>query len=375
MAGKKAKIAVIGCGRIALEGYLPYLAQNRDAEIVAAVDINEEKRNKAAGHYKIPATFESAVEMFDAEAPDAVVICAPSWVHRELVLLAAQRGAHILCDKPMAPTVAQCREMISACEKAGVILQIGMAKRFDAGIAKAKKVILSGKLGTVSQISAYSMNPPALRDSFLMNIVKKWMETMGQSFDEKAGWWRYNDPRSGGGQLLEMGTHMLDLVMYWAGEKASDFSGFINKKRKDMVHEDQGTLLVKFPSGIVATVEINMNVTADNLFGEKARIYGDKGSLAVNHFHGMWYGVPFFEYMPTRLTFYGSISPFLGFGIPMRVQTGKNVYMHKLQMDCFIDRALGREKDYFGFGPDIAASGEDGMEVIKIIEKAYESEK
>lgn len=375
MAGKKAKIAVIGCGRIAMEGHLPFLSQNRDADIVAAVDISEEKRLRAAELFKIPNTYESAIEMFAAEAPDAVLICAPSWVRRDLVALAAERGAHVLCEKPMAPTVEQCREMIDACHKAGVILQIGMVKRFDAGIAKAKKVILSGKLGTVSQISAFSMNPPVVMDSFLMNIVKKWMETIGRSFDEKTGWWRYNDPRSGGGQLLEMGTHMLDMVMYWTGEKPSDFSGFINKKRKDMAREDQGTLLVKFPSGVVATVEVNMSVTADNLFGEKARIYGDKGSLAVNHFHGMWYGVPFFEYLPTRLTYYGSISPFIGFGVPMRVQSGKKVYMHKLQMDYFIDRVRGRETDYFGFGPDFAASGEDGMEVIRVIEKAYQSEK
>lgn len=374
MGDRKLKMAVIGCGRIALEGHLPYMKRHRDVEVVAAVDVVEAGRNKAAKEFDIPATYDNPVEMFDRESPDAVVICTPSWAHCDLTVMAAERGAHVLCEKPMAATTAECRRMIDACESAGVFLQIGMVKRFDAGIAKAKKMAISGKLGNVSQIAAYSMNPPVMMDSPFMSVAREWMKVLGQDFDAKTGWWRYSDPRAGGGHMLEMGTHMMDMVLYWTGEIPSDYSGFINKKRSDMIHEDQGTLLLKFPSGVVATVEVNMSVTADNFLGEKARIYGDKGSLSVNHFHGMWFGIPFFEYIPTRLVHYGAVSPYLGIGLPLRVKTGKAVYMHKLQTDYFVDRSLGRDTDYFGFGPDIAATGCDGLAVIQAIEKAYESE-
>jgi len=371
---EKVNLAVIGCGRIAGEGHLPYYAARRDVRLAAAVDVNEDNLRRTCRRFGIKSSYDSPGAMFSAVKPDAALICTPSWAHRELVLMAAGSGAHVFCEKPMAPTAAECRDMIEACARAGVLLQLGMVKRFDAGVVKARKMILRGRLGEVSQIYASCLNPPARMDTPLMKTAEKWLDALGVDFEQKTGFWRYTDPRAGGGQLLELGTHMADLAIFWAGERPAAYAGFVNRKRPDMAFEDQGTMLLKFPSGAIATVELNMSVTLDNLFGEKARLFGDRATLDVNHFNAMWYGVPLYEYIPTRLTYFGRLSPLTGAGLPVPVPVGKKIYMHKLQADYFIDSIKGEDTDYFGLGPDFAATGEDGLAVLEAIEAAYRSE-
>lgn len=371
MSGKKLKIGIIGCGRIAREGHLPYLMKHPNVDLCGAVDVSGEHCESVCEKFGIGESFVVAEEMLDRTRPDGIFICTPNWAHRELTLAAAARGVHVFCEKPMAVNATEALEMVEACEKAGVFLQIGMVKRFDAGIAKAKRMVAAGQLGEVSQIYTHALNPPARLDTPVMELFEKWGKAVGYDLNEKMGLWRVRDERTGGGHLLEMGTHMLDLAIYFAGEEPAEWSGYINKKRPDMVWEDQGTLLVKYPSGKISTTEVNMSVTSDNLIGENGRIFGDKATLEFSHLHGMWFGIPFYEYIPTRLTLFGRFSPFLGIGLPLPVNIGKRHYMHKLQVDYFVDRILGKDTDYFGFGNEIAATGRDGLAVMRVIDKAY----
>ncbi|MFA6450499.1 MAG: Gfo/Idh/MocA family oxidoreductase [bacterium] len=372
MAKRKARIGIIGCGRIAREGHLPYLKENPDVELVAAMDINDTFRDKICDSFGIAEGCRTPEELFDRGRLDGVLICTPNWVHKDLTLMAAERGAHVFCEKPMAVSVAECEEMVAACEKAGVFLMMGMAKRFDAGIAKAKTIIQSGGLGAVSQITTSCLNPPPPRlDSALFQNAKKWASAIGIDIEQQMGLWRLTDPRTGGGQMLEMGTHLLDIMFFLAGEKPADSSGFIKKNRPDMQWEDQGSLLIKFPSGMIASAEMNMSATADNIIGEKGRIYGDKASLSFNLINGMWFGLPFYHYIPTLLFRYGALSPLTGIATPVPVPANRKIYMYKRQMDYFADKILGRDTDYFGFGPDFAAFGGDGLAAMRVIEKAY----
>jgi len=370
---RKVRIGIIGCGRIAMQGHLPHLKSHPDAELVSATDTDRHNCEKACSAFGIKIRCESVEQLLDDTKPDGIFICTPNWAHREITTAAAQRGIHVFCEKPMATNAAEAREMVDACSSAGVVLQIGMVKRFDAGIVKGKQLVWKGRLGKVSQIHTSALNPPARLDSPSMDFIRKAGRVFGIDVEKKLGLWRMTEKRTGGGQLLEMGTHMLDLALYFAGEKPASWSGFSNKKRDDMVWEDQGTMIVKFPSGTISTTEINMSVTSDNLIGENGRIYGDAASLEFKHIHGMWFGLPFYEYIPTRLTLYGKASPYSGIGLPVSVPVGRKRYMHKLQVDYFIDKILGRDTDYFGFGPDFAADGEDGLSVMRIIESAYGS--
>jgi predicted dehydrogenase len=372
MSKQKARIGIIGCGRIAREGHLPYLKENPGVELVAAMDVSDTCRGQICKSFGISGEFSDAEELLDRGGLDGVLICTPNWVHKDLTLMAAGRGVHVFCEKPMAVTAAECEEMVAACERAGVILMMGMAKRFDAGIAKAKTIMQSGGLGTVTQITTSCLNPPPPRlDSALFQNVKKWASALGVDIEQRMGLWRMTDPRTGGGQMLEMGTHLLDIIFFLTGEEPSGWSGFINKNRTDMIWEDQGTLLVKFPSGLIASAEMNMSVTADNIIGENGRVYGDKASLAFKHINGMWFGLPFYHYIPTLLFRYGALSAITRTAVPVHVPAGKKIYMYKRQMDYFVDKILGHDTDYFGFGPDFAADGRDGLNAVRVIEAAY----
>lgn len=373
--GKKAKIGIIGCGRIARQGHLPYLKENPNAEVVAIMDVNADCRAKTRKQFDIPSEYGAPAEMFENESLDGVLICTPNWVHKDLTLMAAKHGCNVFCEKPMARNSEEAGEMRSACEKAGVNLQIGMVKRFDAGIVKVKKMIKSGDLGLVSHIATSCLTPPARTDSQAFELIKKWAAAFGKNIEEEMGLWRITDERTCGGHLMEMGTHLIDLLLYLADEDPLQWSGFINKKRDDMVWEDQGSLLIRFPSGLIATADMNMSVTSNNLLGENGKVFGDKASIHFSHINGMWFGLPepVYYYLPTFVFKLGPLSPFTGVKIPLSVKTGKNVYMHKLQMDYFVDSILGRDLDYFGSGSGIAANGEDGHAVMKIIDQAYSS--
>lgn len=371
---KKARLALIGCGRIARQGHLPYLKENKHAAVVAAVDLNEKNRKALCRKFDIPADYATPDEMFEREKPDGVLICTPNWVHRELTLLAASRGVHVFCEKPMAVNADEAGDMVRACEEAGVRLQMGMVKRFDAGMVRARRMVQSGRLGRVSQIYTSCLTPPPPdMDGPLFQTAKKWAAALNVDIEEKLGLWRMHDERTGGGQLLEMGTHLLDMILSFAGETPVQWSGFTNSNRDDFRWEDQGTLIMKFPSGIIGTTEMNMCATSDNMIGEKGVIYGDRASLHFNFTNGMWFGLPFYHYITTQLKLFGALSPLTGVGLPVPVQAGKNRYMHKLQMDYFVDSILGRDTDYFGFGPDFAATGRDGLAVMRVIDSAYKS--
>ncbi len=372
MANKKARISLVGCGRIAKEGHLPYLRENKLVELVGAMDVNEKNRADICAKFDIGGSYEDAEKMLDETRPDGVLLCTPNWIHKDLTLMAAERGIHVFCEKPMAVNSEQCEQMTTACEKAGVLLQMGMAKRFDQGIVKVKKMFSGGELGHVSQIMTSCLNPPSPRfDSVLFETAKKWASLFGADLEEKLGLWRMLDPRTGGGLMLEMGTHLLDLIYFICGETPSEWNGFINKSRDDMIWENQGSMLVKFPSGLIASADMNMNTTANNLIGENGFVLGEKSSVSFSLINGMWFGLPFYHNIPTILLKYGTLSPLTGIGIPIPVKTGKSVYMYKRQMDYFVDRILGRDTDYFGFGADFAALGRDGLAAMRVIDTVY----
>ncbi len=371
MKNRKAKIGIIGCGRIAREGHLPYLKTNKNAEVVAVVDISEKNRAEVCRKFDIPAEFADAVEMMESAQPDGVLICTPNWVHRELTLAAAARGINVFCEKPMAVSAAEAQEMVEACAAAGVTLQMGMVKRFDRGINTIKKMAASGDLGNVSQINTTSISIAPSLDGPLYETIFRWAESLGVNMKEKLGLWRMSDTRTGGGQLLEMGTHLMDLVLYFAGEKPSEWGGHISVKRSDMVFEDQGAVTMKFPSGIIATSEMNMTAMANNLIGENGWIYGDRSSVRFSHINGMWFGLPFYHNIPTLVQKFGPLSPYTGIGLPVPVPATRAIYMHNMQMRYFTDKILGNDTDYFGLGPDFAATGEDGLALMRIIDDIY----
>jgi predicted dehydrogenase len=185
------KIVIVGAGFAARIVHLPGYAGV--GEPVAAIcDLDQERAQALADRYDIPKTYTDWREMFERERPDVVSVCLPNVLHRELTLAALEAGAHVLCEKPLATSVAEAHEMFDAATKAGRLLMAAQHLRFDPPVRAIKRVIESGALGEIYHAEANAMR-------------RLGIPTWGL-FHQKAA--------SAGGPLLDIGVHMLDQTIW-----------------------------------------------------------------------------------------------------------------------------------------------------------------
>ena len=206
---KKLKIAVIGVGNISrnhIDGYLSH----PNVELYALCDINEETLKKKGEKYGITRLYTSEEEML-AQCPeiDAVSVCTWNNGHAPATIMALNAGKHVLCEKPMALNAKEAQEMINAAKKNGKKLMVGFVRRFGNDAAITRDFIDAGDLGEL-----YYAKATYLRRN----------GCPGGWFSDKA--------RSGGGPLIDLGVHVIDLVRYLMnGPKpvsayGATFSGF-----------------------------------------------------------------------------------------------------------------------------------------------------
>src|SRR5699024_6717387 len=122
---EELRVGIIGAGGIAQGRHIPALiALRKKVVITAGSDVNEAKAKEAAARFDIPHFFKEYEEMFSTVAIDAVVICTPNKLHAAITIAALKAGAHVLCEKPMAMTTAECRRMANAAKNADKLLSI-----------------------------------------------------------------------------------------------------------------------------------------------------------------------------------------------------------------------------------------------------------
>jgi predicted dehydrogenase len=185
------RIAIIGAGFITRIGHLPgYSAAG--ANVVAICDVDEEPANKLAKQYGVPEVYADWRDMIEREQPDIVSVCLPNVLHREPTLFALEAGAHVLCEKPLATSVAEAGEMFASARKAGRHLMAAQNWRWDAGSRAIRRVVDTGDLGEI-----YHAEATALR--------RMGIPTWGVFHQSKL---------SSGGALLDVGVHMLDLAVW-----------------------------------------------------------------------------------------------------------------------------------------------------------------
>ena len=145
---RKIGYAVAGLGHIAQTAVLPAFAHAKNSRLVALLSDDEEKREKLSRKYRCDAySYDQYDECLRRDDVDAVYIALPNTLHAEYTVRAAQAGAHVLCEKPMATSEADCRRMITACDDAGVRLMIAYRLHFEPANLEAVKLITSGRLG------------------------------------------------------------------------------------------------------------------------------------------------------------------------------------------------------------------------------------
>jgi len=246
---KNIRIGIIGSGGIAQAAHMPGYKNTGGAEMVACCDIIEATARTAADKFNIPAVYTDYREMFRKENLDAVSVCTPNAFHKAPAIAALKAGLHVLCEKPLAMNPAEGRAMCAAAKKARRLLQVGLNSRFAGGNQAIKKFVEAGEIGKV-----YYARAQALR----RRGIPGW-----GVFIEKS--------KSGGGPLIDIGVHILDLALWLMGhpEPVSVCGGsYCNfGKRKDIFApwgswdpkrytvEDLGVGFVRFRDGTTLTLE------------------------------------------------------------------------------------------------------------------------
>ncbi len=248
---------VIGCGGIADRRTIPEgIIAAPGAELVAVQDVAQERTQEVAQARGVTG-YATVEELLADDNVQAVYIATPTHVHHEQTLAAAQAGKHVLCEKPLALTIEECEASIAACADAGVKFGTNFMMRFHACHVKIKEMIDSGQLGT-----------PVLGRAELTC----WYPPIPGAF-------RQIPELGGGGSLIDMGNHCIDLLEFFFG-KVAQVTCFTGNLVQDYQTEDTAVVAMQFENGAVGMVDTLFNVP-DAAARNMLEVYGSKGSMVT----------------------------------------------------------------------------------------------
>ena len=191
---------MIGCGDVTEVKSGPGFYKSAHSTLLAVTSRTLSKAHSYAQRHGVPRVYPDAAALLADREIDAVYIATPPAEHKALTLLAAAAGKHVYVEKPMAMNHAQCEEMMAACERAGVRLFVAYYRRAMPRFLKVKEWIEQGAIGTVCSVNVLQRKKPEPEE-----LAR---ETLP---------WRLRAEISGGGKILDMGVHVLDILVFWFG--------------------------------------------------------------------------------------------------------------------------------------------------------------
>ena len=251
---RRVRWGVIGSGGIARrrtvpEGIVPAV----NAELATVFDPDREANQTVARQYEARAA-ESVEELLAGDV-DAVYVASPPAAHRAQVAACARAGKGVLCEKPLALTVADAEAMVAECAGAAVPLGVGFMMRFVAQHQAALRMIREGQLG---------------RPVFARAQLSCWYPPL-------LGAWRQDPRQSGGGALMDLGGHCLDLLEMFLGEAVA-VTCMTTRAVHDYPVEDGAVVSLQFPGGVLGVVDVSFSVP-DASSRNRLEIYGTAGSI------------------------------------------------------------------------------------------------
>ena len=252
----KVKWGVIGCGGIADRRTLPGMMLAENAELIAVMDANKEAADRSKEKYNAKYAFDNIEELLALDEIEAVYIASPVFCHKTQSIAAADAGKHILIEKPVGLTSGEAEEIAAYCESKGVKLGVGFMMRFHAYHQKMREIVQSGKIGEI--VSARAQ-------------LTCW-------YPEMENCWRQDMKLSGGGAMMDMGVHCVDLIRYITGLEVTEAAGFKGNQVFNYSVEDAGCVIFRLNNGATAYVDANFNIP-DAAAKCKIEFYGTKGSI------------------------------------------------------------------------------------------------
>ncbi|NMA83375.1 MAG: Gfo/Idh/MocA family oxidoreductase [Epulopiscium sp.] len=340
-------VGIIGSGNISnfhMKGYL----ELPNVKVIAVCDIDEKRAQAYAEKYNIPHVFTDYNEMLKLEELEAVSVTTWNNGHAPISIAALKAGKHVLCEKPLAMNAKEAQEMVDAAKESNKILMVGFVRRFEEKANLLKKAVEDGDLGDIYYAKT--------------GYVRKWGNPGGWFADKK---------RSGGGPVIDLGVHVIDLVRYITGKPkpvsvtASTFhklgmkphmkgqgrylSEDYNQDEPYNDVEDAATALIKFDNGMTLFFETSwvLNVKKPHNY---VNLFGDKAGAQME---------PELEFYEERNNYFTETKPL--------IETGSD------QMNNIFNRQVSHFVDCILEGKPCRNPGEDGVEIMKILDAIYES--
>lgn len=340
-SGRKFGWCIVGLGRISMGHFMPGVALSKTGRIVALVSGHREKAEKQAAMYSVPSPSIYSYDNYDEIARnkdiDGVYIALPNSMHAEYTIRAAKAGKHVLSEKPMATSVADCRAMIEACQKHRVKLMIAYRCQYQPQHLKAIDIIRSGQIGQVQIIESAFGFP-----------IRPTVEFAGVTRPE----YRLNKKLAGGGPLLDVGVYSLNATRYLTGEEPGNIkanSSTIDHDGRFNEVEENDAWTMKFPSGILASCTTTYG--GDTGGGGFFKVHGSKGWVEME---------PAF--------------PYQGMHLKARLADGQTLDMPDPQKD---PAQFTTQADYFADcvwnNREPKTDGQEGLRDMMLMSQIYES--
>lgn len=341
----KLKVGVIGVGSISSMHINSYI-NNPNVELIALCDINEERLKEKALKYNIKNTFTDYREMLNMKDLDAVSICTWNNFHAPISIYALKKGKHVLCEKPLCMTVNEALEIQKVASETKKVMQVGFVRRFASNTNTIKEFISHGDLGDIyySKVSS--------------------IRRIGNP-----GGWFADIERSGGGPLIDIGVHVIDIAWYLMGKpklksvsgnvynKLGNLGNIVDKaiykaadysKEKNTV-EDAANALIRFENGSSLYVDVSYS-----LYTEKditsIELFGDKGGAIIE---------------PTCKVFSQKHDRLIDIVPVIDNPTFDFQRSFQNEIDSFVNSCLFSEKNI--------SPVDDGVTIMKILRAVYES--
>jgi len=250
---KKIRFGIIGAGAIA-QGYARAFQTCDEAEVIGVADLRKEAAAALAEPFGCP-SFASHQELAERSKPDAVLICTPPASHPEICLHFIERKVPVLCEKPFAVSVAETIRVLEAARKHRVTITMASKFRYVADVVEAKRIVDSGAIGDIV----------LFENAFAAHV-------------DMANRWNSNPAISGGGVLIDNGTHSLDLARYFLGP-LGEVLAIEGPRTPGLQVEDTVSVFVHSKSGIIGTIDLSWAINKE--LDRYVSIFGTRGAVLV----------------------------------------------------------------------------------------------
>jgi myo-inositol 2-dehydrogenase/D-chiro-inositol 1-dehydrogenase len=258
MSVKKLNVGIIGAGRIGKVHAETIAFRLPEATPVAIADLNREAAEQVAARCGIPKVAESSEEIFADPRIEAVLICSSTGTHADLVVQAAEAGKHIFCEKPIDHSLAKIDRALAAVAKAGVKLQIGFNRRFDANFARVRQAVASGEIGTPHLMHIVSRDPAPPPVSYV---------------------------KVSGGIFLDMTIHDFDMARFLIGDEVEEIytaaGVMVDPEIGKAGDLDTALVVLRFKSGVIGTIDNSRKAVYG--YDQRVEILGSQGSIATGN--------------------------------------------------------------------------------------------